>query len=373
MRRTIATLALVLALVPAAGAEARAVLGMGDQKPTLFSDPRFRWLGVRHARIVVSWDVMASKSERAWARAWLLAARRDGVAPLVAFGHGWTGPSRKALPSAAAYRAAVARFRRAYPWITTYSAWNEANHCSQPTCHHPERAAAYFDAVSELCPKCTVVAADVLDQRNMDAWLRRFSRAAQHTPRVWGLHNYLDANRLRGSGTDRLLGLVRGRVWITETGGVVHRNHYQGQISFPESNAHAALVTRYVLGLTGRRPRIERVYLYQWNADSLFQAWDSGLIDPFNQRRPAYAVVARFLGRDPNRAPADPAFISPTPAPPGPAGPGAEQQPPPSSPPPSGGSPPPPSEPPPTCVVPPLCLPGGLGSVPGSAAGRGVR
>ena len=356
-RRMVATVfILVVALAPAAAA--RTVVGMGDQKPTLFSDPRFRWLRVHDARIVVSWDVMASKSERAWAATWLKGARRDGVQPLVAFGHGWTGAARHRLPSVAAYRAAFVRFRRAYPWVRTYTAWNEANHCSQPTCHHPERAAQYYDALRDACRKCTVVAADVLDQNNMGGWLRRFERAAKHKPRLWGLHNYLDANRLRSTGTRRLLRAVRGTVWITETGGVVRRNHYKSQISFPESPEHAAKVTRYVLSLAAREPRIARVYLYQWNADSLFQAWDSGIIDPFGQRRPSYAVLARFVGRNPSKAPADPKFpFPPAPPPPGPAGPGAEQPPPSgssSSPPPSS---PPPQEPQPNCPLPPLCLP----------------
>src|SRR4051794_7001934 len=294
MRSTAATLTaviLVCAGVGAGPAHARAVLGIGDQKPSLFDDARFGFLGVRHARIVVSWNVMAHRSERSWARAWLRGAQRDGVEPLVAFGHGWSGTSRRALPSVGAYAAAFARFRRAYPWVRVYSPWNEANHCSQPTCHRPERAAAYYDAVVDRCARCTVIAADVLDQRNMDSWLRAFVRAARHPALLWGLHNYLDANRLRSSGTDRLLRSVGGRVWITETGGVVRRNAYKGRIAFPESPAHAASVTRYVLRLADRTPRIDRVYLYQWNADSLFQAWDSGLIDAFGRRRPAYSIV----------------------------------------------------------------------------------
>jgi len=351
MRRRVATLLVVLGMVSSgSSAQAhRAVLGIGDQKETMLLDPRFAWLGIGQARIVVSWDVMASPSERTWASAWLLQARRDGVQPLVAFGHAWSGAARRHLPSVREYRKAFAAFRRAYPWVRGFTPWNEANHCSQPTCHHPERAAAYFDVVRSACRACTVVAADVLDQRNMPAWLRRFVRAARHRPTLWGLHNYLDANRLRSTGTDRLLHAVRGRVWITETGGVVRRNHYKGRISFPESAQHAATVTRYVLRLADSEPRIDRVYLYQWNADSLFEAWDSGLIDPFGQRRPAFAVVARFRGLDPMKAPPDPKFpLPPVPVPPGPAGPGAEQP---------AAPPSPPPKPPQPCALPPLCLP----------------
>src|SRR4051794_20454132 len=136
VRRTAAALSLVLigALTVPAVAPARALLGMGDQKPTMFSDPRFAWLGVQRARIVVSWDVQESESERELADAWPAAARRNHVEPLAAFGHAWSGARRRHLPSVREYGRAVRRFRRAHPWVRVFTAWNEANHCSQPTC-----------------------------------------------------------------------------------------------------------------------------------------------------------------------------------------------------------------------------------------------
>ncbi|HEY3188789.1 MAG TPA: glycosyl hydrolase [Solirubrobacteraceae bacterium] len=360
-RRVAAALVFLLTLATApAVAHARVLVGIGDQKPAMFGDARFRWLGVRQARIVVSWDVQRSTVEQRWVAAWLDAARAAGVEPLVAFGHAWSGPRRRYLPGTGEFAAAFARFRRAYPWVREYTAWNEANHCSQPTCRRPDKAAAYYDAVKDACPGCTVVAADVLDQPNMASWIRAFTAAARHAPRLWGLHNYLDANRLRTSGTRHLLRVVRGQVWITETGGLVRRNHYRAQIAFPESASHAATVTRFVLQVADRQPRIRRVYLYQWNADSLFQAWDSGLIDPFGHRRPAFDVLARHAGRDPRGAPADPVFTEPAEPPP------ASEQPPPSQggPPPQDPQQPPPQNPPPqdppppSCTLPPPLCPG---------------
>src|SRR5256885_6906366 len=311
-----ATLSFLAVLVAApAVAHARVLVGIGDQKPAMFSDPRFRWLGVERARIVVSWDVQRSPIERAWVKGWLAAARADRVQPLVAFGHAWSGARRKYLPGVNEFRAAFERFRRAYPWVHEYTAWNEANHCSQPTCHRPDMAAAYYDVVRDACPRCTVVAADALDQRNMASWIRAFTRAARHPPALWGLHNYLDANRLRTTGTRHLLRVVRGQVWVTETGGLVRRNHYRAQIAFPESAEHAARVTSFVLRVADSERRIRRVYFYQWNADSIFQAWDSGFIDPFGKHRAAYDVLARGLGRTPRHAPKDPKLEA-RPAPP---------------------------------------------------------
>src|SRR4051794_19973476 len=218
VRRTAAALVfLAISTALPAVARARAPVGVGDQKPEMFTDGGFRWLGVREARIVVSWNVMRSPAERAWADAWLRDARKAGVQPLVAFGHEWSGKQRTVLPGVKAYRAAFLRFQAAYPWVKTYTGWNEANHCSQPTCHHPERAAAYYDVIRDACPRCTVVAGDVLDQNNMIPWLRRFQKAVHHRPTLWGLHNYLDANRMRSTGTRKLLKAVKGRVRITET------------------------------------------------------------------------------------------------------------------------------------------------------------
>jgi len=136
-------------------------------------------------------------------------------------------------------------------------------------------------------------------------------------------------------------------VWFTETGGVVRRTRYKGQAAFPESPEHAAKATTWILRVGDTHARVKRIYIYQWNADTLTQAWDSGLIDPFGQHRPAFEVVARHQGRDPSQAPADPAFQSPQPEP------GPQPQPGP------GPQPQPQPKPPPTCFLQLICPPGG--------------
>src|SRR5437764_434254 len=106
-RRTAAALVFLAVLVAApAAAHARVLVGIGDQKPTMFTDPRFRWLGIRRARIVVSWDVQRSRTEREWVAGWLAAAHKGHVEPLVAFGHDWSGTHRAYLPGVNQYRAA---------------------------------------------------------------------------------------------------------------------------------------------------------------------------------------------------------------------------------------------------------------------------
>jgi hypothetical protein len=359
-------LAGLLAAAPAASAAAppRPLIGIGDQKTEMFGDQRFGWLGVKHARIVVPWYVGSGTNpeELAYVDRWLRAARRAGVEPLVGFGHGFVGWTRIYLPKVAEYRKAVRDFRRRYPWVRSYITWNEANHCSQPTCRKPERVAQYFDALAAQCRGCRVVAAAVIDQPNMTRWIGRFRRAAKRPVRLVGLHNYLDVNRLRTSGTRRLLRALprSARVWITETGGLVYRRHYKRKADFPENPVHAGKVTAHVLRTARALPRIERVYLYHWNVDRFQPTWDSGLVDHLGVARPGFAVLARWLGRDPSRAPAAPAL---PPGPSAPLPPGANPPPPP---PPSGepGQPQPspapaPSEPPPPeeeCTLVNLCI-----------------
>src|SRR3712207_693205 len=292
-------LALLAAAAPAQAARGP-IIGIGDQKTEMFDDPRFDWLGIRHARLVVPWYVATgrNKVELAYVDRWLAAAKREGVAPMVGFGHGFIGWTRIWLPSVKQYSRAVRAFRKRYPWVRNYITWNEANHCSQPTCKKPARVGRYYDALKGQCPSCTVVAAAVIDQPNMVSWLRRFDRAAKRPATLYGLHNYLDVNRLRSTGTRRLLRAVpRARIWITETGGLVRRKHKKGRADFPENARHAGEVTRYLLRLTRRLRRIERVYIYHWNVDRPTAHWDSGLIDPFGKARPGFAALARHFGK----------------------------------------------------------------------------
>lgn len=332
-----AVLAALLCATPAVAAE-RLVVGIGDQKSQMFTDPRLPWLGVEHARLVVPWYVAdgSNPAELEHVRSWLRSARRAGVEPLVGFGHGFEGISRIYLPKVAEYRRAVRQFRRRFPQVRRFIAWNEANHCSQPTCRKPERAAAYYDALQDSCRRCTVIGAAVIDQPNMVRWLKRFRKAARNEPKVYGLHNYLDVNRLRTTGTRRMLKAIprRARVWITETGGVVRRKHFRARVlDFPENPVHAGKVTRFVLQTARKLQRVDRVYLYHWNVDRDDATWDSGLIDPRGVTRPGFTALARYLKRDPRRVPKlpPPPLQKPAPAPP------AGQNPPPPQPSPQPG------------------------------------
>jgi hypothetical protein len=317
----LAALGLVAGLAVPASAGAL-VVGIGDQKPDMFSDARFSGMGISHARIAVSWDALQSDWQRAELDRWMDAAHAAGVQPLVGFGHA-RGSRRRVLPKPERFKYEFRQFRARYPWVTTFATWNEANHCGEPTCHRAALVAAYYRAITRECPTCTIAAAEVLDMPNMGAWVDQFQKALGRRPKLWGLHNYLDANRMRTSGTRTLLRHTRGHIWFTETGGIVERRN-RSTVGFPESAAHAAAATRWVFDkLVPLSRRITRVYLYHWNA-ARNDNWDSGLVDYRGRARPALSVVrSEMLAAEQRRrkrltSAASPAGATAPPAPPAP-------------------------------------------------------
>ncbi len=290
------------AMLTAPPAIAREV-GIGDQRAAMFSNPHFRALHVRIARLIVSYDsVLRHTPESREVAAWIHAAEQAHVTPLVAFqhvrgcyigrGHGYIPKTRKChLPTVGEFRRAFRAFRRAYPEIRTYSPWNEANHGSQPTWNNPRRAAAYYNVTRAECRGCTIVAADVLDAPHFTDWLRNFRRFAHGNPRIWGLHNYEDTNNHTTFHTRAMLRAVRGQVWFTETGGIVHFPHR------PFNPRRAASATKFMFTLARMSSRITRLYIYQWTGVRRSARFDAGLTDLHGRPRPAYWVVRAYFAR----------------------------------------------------------------------------
>jgi hypothetical protein len=298
-------------LAPAAwAARARPIFAIGDQKPGLFTDPRVTWLGVRYARLIVPWDVMRSPSELAAVDLWMAGAKRRQIAPLVAFDQSVQSP--RLLPTPPRFLREFLAFQARYPWVRDYTPWNEENLHYKPIARHPGDAALYFNVLSEHCPGCNVVAADLLDLPNMVRYARDVALLANH-PKLWGIHNYVDVNRYSTRTTKQLLAAVKGTIWFTEVGGVVWRkDRTKGLVV--DGEQRAARAAAWIFQLAKLSPRIRRIYYYQWrSAISLAHArssrtstWDSGLIDSTGLPRPAFDVIARQLGRDPRRAPRAP-------------------------------------------------------------------
>ena len=273
---------LVFAALVAPAAAHTPVVGIGDPHPQMFSDPAFRALGVKHSRYLVSWDWYKRPLTVAQTDLWMGAAQRTGVQPLIAFTRNWRPSGQFRLPPMKQYRKSFRVFRKRYPWVRDFSAWNEANHTAQPTAKKPAAAARFYAAMRKDCRGCRIVAADVLDSPDMVHWIKRFKR---HAPgaRLWGLHNYKDANDRRGT-TRVLLRAVRGKIWLTETGGILRLK--------PAKQARA--VTRaYRLARANRR--VQRVYYYEWKKQPK-NRWDSAFLNANGTQRPAYRALKRILG-----------------------------------------------------------------------------
>jgi len=269
-------------------------VGIADQKADMFTDPRFGVLGITRARLAVGWDALSSTWQRDLLEIWLRGAQAAGVQPLISFMHSRT--NRRQVPTPERLKYEFRRFRQMYPWVTTFATWNEANHCGEPLCHRPKLAAAYYRALRQECRTCTILAPEVLDMPNMAEWVRDFNRALGYSPGIWGLHNYVEANRFKMQRLRELLRVIpRAKVWLTETGGLVRRDN-GSTTKIPEGARHAGEVTRYIFDhILPRNPRIARVYIYHWNSESTKTSWDSALINPSGGERSALFVLARVL------------------------------------------------------------------------------
>jgi hypothetical protein len=271
--------------------------GIGEQQAHMFSDPRFAALELEHARLVTPYDVACHPGKHLfYADVWLAAAHAAGVRPLVAFSISWRPGHRWKLPSYRKFLRCFRAFRARYPWVRDFNAWNEANHSSQPTFRHPKQAAGFYNAIRRACPRCAVAAGDLIDWSLMRGWFERYRPHLRGRPRLWSIHSYLDVNvprPWRRSATRVLLRLTRGKLWITETGGVVHSGRYPGH-----DVRRAARATRRVFEHARRSRRITRVYAYQWQASCDRDAWDSAWFRPNGSARPGYRVVVDALVRE---------------------------------------------------------------------------
>jgi hypothetical protein len=307
MTRSLAvlTIAFVVAAVAFTAApqrsEAAISVGIGEQSASMFTNSLFTDLGIKRARYFPSWNVALKRRERGWLDVWLAEAEKAGVEPLISFSQsvGSACPRKPCkLPTVREYTKAFKAFRKRWPQVKVISPWNEANHRSQPTFKNPKRAAQFYNLVRARCRGCSIIAADVIDERNMEKWLAEFKKYA-NKPRIWGLHNYRDTNLRKGQttgGTKRLLKAVKGKVWLTETGGLVKFTLPSGGKLFPFSEKRADKAVRRMFSLAKRyRSRIKRLYIYNWQQPTGRNRFDAGLITNKNKPRPAYKTVRRTL------------------------------------------------------------------------------
>jgi hypothetical protein len=179
--------------------------------------------------------------------------------------------------------------------------WNEANHRSQPTWRSPRQAARYYRVMRRICRGCTIVALDVLDQRGVERYIRRWYKALspslRRRARLVGIHNYSDTNRFRSRGTRTIIRTVKhanrhASFWMTETGGVVNFGR-----SFPCSPRRASKAISYMFTLARRfHHDVKRLYAYNWTGAGCHgTGFDAGLTTPSGARRTGYFTFKRKL------------------------------------------------------------------------------
>ena len=220
----------------------------------------------------------------------------------MAFYHSEYTPTQ--LPSVAAYQRDVQRFVKLFPHVRQYESWDESNRGNVPHAFSSPSAVAaakYYQGLIRACKGCTVIGLDVLDEAQIVATLhyisafkREISRLETVMPKIWGLHNYSDVNRLEGWRTRDIVKALGGQVWLTETGGLVKFEPF-----FPNKHGagltRAAKVLKFMFALAGSVAQVNRLYVYDWSGGTSSTRFDAGLTNSHEQPRAGYVVVCRQL------------------------------------------------------------------------------
>jgi polysaccharide biosynthesis protein PslG len=296
-RLVLLTTLLVLGL--AGPASAKLTVGIGEQNPEFFNDKRWQALDAPHVRYVLSWDALKRNGwEEYQFYDYMNLARIRGAKVMLTFGHSRRPGRELKAPSRLDFIRQFRLVRRLYPELKTFQVWNEGNHGTQPIFTKPGLAAQYYNAMRRTCPECLISAPSVLDAPNMTSWIQRFKKKARYRVKVWSIHNHIDANRHRTSGTRELLRITRGKIWFSETGGIVNRwVDGRRRKEYNQKNAVRAIRNVFKLARINRK-RITRIYLYHWFAPPERRPrWDSGLVGRRGETRSTLRTFRAQLRR----------------------------------------------------------------------------
>jgi hypothetical protein len=319
--RLVLPFACLLALaVPVAKASAAPIVGISENQPSMFGDPLFKSIGIKHARIVVGWDVVTRGGyDLTRVAQYIGEADAAGVEPLVAIEH-TRGDASKCnlrknykttickLPTAKAYEAALRAFLAMFPTVHVIAPWNEANHFTQPTSRDPKAAAKFTDIAAKVCPNCTIVVADMLDQADDPSakkptfkattkYIKTFRKALKTKRDVCGIHNYSDVNRFHTTGTKALMSALGCKqYWLTETGGLYKFGSFWSKKTYNGCTSATACqlkATKYLFSTSAKNKKIKRIYVYTWFG-GVGTKFDAGLVAK-GVKRPAYDEVAKHV------------------------------------------------------------------------------
>jgi hypothetical protein len=287
---------------PRAHAASSYLTGIGDEQGEMFGNQLWAQLHTKIVRYIAPYDAVAHPYSLDEAKYWIGQAEAHHQQVLVAFYHSEYSPLR--LPSVAAYQKDVAKFVKLFPHVRQYQAWDEANRgyiggvLASPSAAADAR---YYQALIRVCRGCTVIGLDVLDAQYIGPTLEYISEFKHEIgklktimPKIWGLHNYSDINRLESWRTRALVRAMGGQVWLTETGGIVQ---FGG--AFPNKHGsglvRSAKVLKYMFAVAGAIPQIKRLYIYDWTGGNSRTRFDAGLMNAHDQPRPGYVVVCKQM------------------------------------------------------------------------------
>ena len=305
-----ALIATLLAIPASASARTNVFVGLGEQREESFATPAFQELKIKKLRYFIRWDAIDDPGSMASAENYVRTATANGARVLVHISTNNYTIKKAKLPSVKQFNTKVgALVKRLRPLgVREWGVWNEANHASQPTYKNPKRAAQFFLSMrNKLCRGCTLVGLDLLDQRGVDRYIKRFYRALGRKNwrkvSIVGLHNYSDTNRNRSTGTRLMLRTVkrfnrRTQFWLTETGGVVKfGSSFKCSPSNPlKAERRAAKALKHMFRLTRKfRRDIKRLYIYNFTGEDCRTRFDAGLVRRDGTKRAGYTVVKKAL------------------------------------------------------------------------------
>ncbi|HLH15409.1 MAG TPA: hypothetical protein VKV16_11510 [Solirubrobacteraceae bacterium] len=276
--------------------------GIGNEEPKMFKSSLWKQLKTKIVRYVAPYDAVAHPYSLRLAAEFIQAAEAAHQQVLVAFYHSEYTPTK--LPSLATYQRDVQKFIKLFPHVRQYEAWDESNRGNEKHVFSSPSAvqtAKYYQQLIRVCHGCSVVGLDILDAQYIGPTLeyisefkREIYRLETVMPKIWGLHNYSDINRLESWRTNDLVHALGGQVWLTETGGIVK---FGG--SFPNKHGsglkRAAKVLKYMFGVAGAHAKVTRLYIYDWNGGTASTRFDAGLTNAKEQPREGYVVVCKQL------------------------------------------------------------------------------
>jgi hypothetical protein len=301
MRPKLLCLALLCAFGASAAPANAVTYGISENQDRMFTHSLFGDLGVKHVRLVVSYDVMTNTGvdggeELARVTRYFQTTKAMGIKVLVSFNHSrgnWRACLKKKnrkkkickLPSVNEYKTNVGRFIDTFA-PESVSPWNEINHRSQPTYANPVRAAQYTKAVKKLF-KGPVVEGDFLDFKFSKSYAKKFRKALGKRPNICGLHNYVDVNRNRTDGTKGMMKALKCKqYWWTETGGQFK------SAGFKPNETRQAGATKRMFKMA-RQFKAKRVYNYSFFG-SPKSDFDAGLINADTDApRKSYTAFAK--------------------------------------------------------------------------------